>query len=521
MGIPYYFANVVKNFPNTITTKPLKPCGRLFLDFNSIIHMCTGALMSGAGAQKTPSHDMIFAKITKHVMEQICAHCPPEHMLYIAVDGVAPIAKIQQQRKRRFLTAYRNDAVNKWKTSKGIRVNDWDSNCITPGTAFMRALDEYLKKEFTSAKMPFEVIVSGSDEPGEGEHKMIRYIKNNPGFSSHADVIYGLDADLIMLSMSCTGGELYLMRESSMIEDIAADMASFKYLNIPVLYEAIQQHTKITAVDYIALCFLLGNDFLPCIPFLKIKNGSVQMLLQYYTEVKCAMGDGGNLVVKGNDERHEFNQEFLGSLLEKLSSVEDKAMKKLHDEWVHQKPRRSLQYDINTDLENFPLKPSAHRVSLATSIDPTSLKWRAFYYNDIFGSRESEFIKEVCEKYLRGLKWTLDYYFNGVTSNLWWYEYGYAPTALDLYNTFIGDTKIVESVAEDATMVDISLTPEQQLALVLPPQSHKLLSRPIEDSMAYMYPKSYKIEIYLKQFLWECVPVLPPLKIGFAKANQM
>jgi 5'-3' exonuclease len=46
-------------------------------------------------------------------------------------------------------------------------------------------------------------MVSGSNKIGEGEHKLFSYIRSNPQkHTSETTVIYGLDADLIMLSIN-------------------------------------------------------------------------------------------------------------------------------------------------------------------------------------------------------------------------------------------------------------------------------------------------------------------------------
>lgn len=73
----------------------------------------------------------------------------------MAVDGVAPRAKMNQQRGRRFRSAKEaTDLIEKAK-QKGETLpteSRFDSNCITPGTAFMARLQDALK-HFVKTKL--------------------------------------------------------------------------------------------------------------------------------------------------------------------------------------------------------------------------------------------------------------------------------------------------------------------------------------------------------------------------------
>ncbi len=81
----------------------------------------------------------------------------PKKLIYLAVDGVAPRAKMNQQRSRRFRAAIEaqknseleNNILNEWKRL-GLKhpkesKTSFDSNVITPGTPFMAKLTDALK----------------------------------------------------------------------------------------------------------------------------------------------------------------------------------------------------------------------------------------------------------------------------------------------------------------------------------------------------------------------------------------
>ena len=119
----------------------------------------------------------------------------------IAFDGVAPAAKLKQQQTRR----NKNDFLKqKFKNSKETK-ESWNTSAITPGTQFMKQLPISVTDFF---KPKNNIIVSGSDKPGEGEHKIFEWIRENKtkaglqGIDSTKKcIIYGLDSDLIMLAL--------------------------------------------------------------------------------------------------------------------------------------------------------------------------------------------------------------------------------------------------------------------------------------------------------------------------------
>ena len=75
----------------------------------------------------------------------------------------------------------------------------FNTNHITPGTDFMNHLDEYLENKFKNDR---KIVFSGPNEKNEGEHKICNLLRSQKNLYRNKNiVIYGLDADLIMLGL--------------------------------------------------------------------------------------------------------------------------------------------------------------------------------------------------------------------------------------------------------------------------------------------------------------------------------
>lgn len=235
----------------------------------------------------------------------------------MAIDGVAPRAKMNQQRSRRFRTAQEaKDNLEKARR-RGEEIPDsapFDSNCITPGTIFMQKLS--LQLEYFIAKKVAEdanwrnvqVIFSGHDAVGEGEHKImefIRTIKAQPGYNPNTrHCLYGLDADLIMLGLLSHDPHFALLREEVVFgpqrgkKTTSLESQTFYLLHISLLREYLELEfselrDKLPFAfdleriidDYILLHLFVGNDFLPHLPGLHINEGAIELLFRIYEKV--------------------------------------------------------------------------------------------------------------------------------------------------------------------------------------------------------------------------------------------
>jgi 5'-3' exonuclease len=268
---------------------------------------------------------MVCCKIQAYIDE-----INPSNTIYIAFDGEAPVAKLRQQAKRRALKLFlEENGCAEITTGLSTIV-------ITPGTDFMTYLSKYVVEHRFTSRKGAKIIVSTPESPGEGEHKIFQYIRDNR--TEHCDqttIIYGLDSDLLMLSIfHVEYTKLYVFRETpEFIKSIHVDLdPGVGYLlDIEQLCESINKEinmpiggtsgaTATTRIhDYACLCFLLGNDFLPHIPTINIRIDGIQILMEAYRQTMQV----GKLV---DIERREIIWETFDKVLEWIEVREEEIL---------------------------------------------------------------------------------------------------------------------------------------------------------------------------------------------------
>jgi 5'-3' exoribonuclease 1 len=105
----------------------------LKLDMNGIIHNCTHK--DGDSATFRMTEEAMFIQIFNYI-EHLYGTIKPKKVFFMAIDGVAPRAKMNQQRARRFRTALDAEKAREEAIRKGVEMPAepaFDSNCITPG----------------------------------------------------------------------------------------------------------------------------------------------------------------------------------------------------------------------------------------------------------------------------------------------------------------------------------------------------------------------------------------------------
>ena len=202
MGIPAYFSNLIKKYPDIIQKliKNERTINHFFLDSNSIVYDAARNINFDE-ITETAANAIIAGVISK--IEEYILIVNPDTTIMIALDGTPPIAKLEQQRQRRYKSWYIGEITKSIK--KKTTPDPFNTVEITCGTNFMKILNDRLNTHF---KNPAnygvkKLIVSSSDEASEGEHKIFEYIRENKeNVCNDTHLIYGLDSDLIMLCIN-------------------------------------------------------------------------------------------------------------------------------------------------------------------------------------------------------------------------------------------------------------------------------------------------------------------------------
>eukprot|EP01060_Flectonema_neradi_P036720 TRINITY_DN714_c4_g1_i1.p1 TRINITY_DN714_c4_g1~~TRINITY_DN714_c4_g1_i1.p1 ORF type:complete len:720 (+),score=122.54 TRINITY_DN714_c4_g1_i1:39-2162(+) len=296
MGIPAFYSWLSQKY-RRITRKEIPAIHNLYVDLNGLIHVACQQLDGSYGGEE---EDMLIKLVA--YLEKVITATNPSRLIYIAVDGVAPRAKLNQQRGRRFQSSHNTEAelntdcfgedadhgehlsahreleevretlnlgifsaqdlnaeepdqdddespcnlFTNFSEDDPITGNTWDGNAITPGTPFMTKVAETMKvwasKKVSQPGNTVSVIVSDSNRPGEGEHKFIDFMRAE---TQHPDndpnqrhAVASLDADIILLSLSLHIPNVYVVRED---RRVTPSFSKFEFCHIDYLREYLAE----------------------------------------------------------------------------------------------------------------------------------------------------------------------------------------------------------------------------------------------------------------------------------------
>ncbi|KAL3670827.1 hypothetical protein V7S43_004013 [Phytophthora oleae] len=560
MGIPRFYRYMSERYP--LLNQPISDVSLLpefdafYLDMNGIVHNCTHSDAADDALNSLSLEGQLHGIFT--YLDRLITHIiKPKKLVYIAIDGVAPRAKLNQQRSRRFRAGLdRQEAIEKERYMQ-IKLEDeknghkakpaankFDSNCITPGTEFLSKLSQHLVY-FVRQKMKndplwarLEVFFSGAEVPGEGEHKIVEFIRHRkmqPDYEANIrHCMYGSDADLMLLGLMTHEPHFTLVRETVVWgnnhKKVAAkqiEEQQWQLVHLSLFREYLMMEMRVQPPldgermldDFILLTFLLGNDFIPHSPTLEISEDAIPLLLKVYREL-LENHKESYLTLDGKITNVKLLQELfqiIGNQEEEIlinRAMEDKRrsgrrggrqQSKQHDVDAAevQKAILALRDDDDDDLPP-PLvdedEEKAERVLLEALDGPEALeleksdrevlmlvgsesfqdtKWN--YYERKYGIKRgngdagNKELEQVKKVYMEALVWCLAYYFQGPQSWSWYYPYHYAPMVSDLTDI---EEMITNVKFDEDPAVAGPLLPFEQLMSNLPASSANLVPEP-------------------------------------------
>lgn len=329
MGVPGFWGGWLRRF--FVDHRRFKESSDVIntfsIDMNGVLHTCLNKINSDSSIEG--DIEEAFIQEIHRELTRICNKFCRDgcQALIVCVDGVAPVAKMMQQRSRRF------------KASMLPSEGKIDRNSLSPGTRIMDRIDEGIVTWATSTDAPpgLEFIKSSHRVPGEGEHKIFQVLKARSLQKPHqANLIYGLDADFTMISLVSEVRNIWLVREEQPVSEqdggSAASAAgrpvpqpSTTLLSIETLKTALKDtfmgsksvKTPLRQLcdDFVLVMSLLGNDFVPRVPDVGDVGGWINKLLTTYRELgipltERVVRDSGSFPIPNLENFKIFLTEF-------------------------------------------------------------------------------------------------------------------------------------------------------------------------------------------------------------------
>lgn len=600
MGVPGFFSWLLKNKGKLGAKKMILnnlPCKAewLMLDTNCLLHPCVanilekykeGQLTIDSNKDlRTQIEQYIWEKITQCIDDMI-AQTNPEYV-YIAIDGVAPMGKILQQRQRRYRFLFdKKIKLNSANTVEeleeliakttikpnGIEEPDIPLSSIelTPGTDYMERINILMIKYVEMlGKRNIKCIYSSYHDEGEGEHKILQYIKTNlkpkqtgstglsgstgsPGLSESPGstespgsqvpiVIYGLDADLLFLSLGLglgLGYELYVMREKQIFSNQEVDLdevPEYNYVEIKQLHILIY-NLRVSTNDFIVLCYLIGNDFLPGLLTTDVKKGGLDKIFRAWTNLKEKLGIQTEYVCElegvsvpksylvefdSKMNKYQINLKLLRNVFSELLWTERYVWKNIN------RDKLLSQYDLEPEEREKILESKevddmeqlgkfiSGQTSNTDFLKKIEFESAVEYYSYYLGINSIDIDKLIIQKmvldYVKGIEWCIGYYLDKCPSWTWGYNFMITPTIKDIVNFFPQSNKQIKIQYSPRT-----LNPVEQLILAIPPQTYKYVieTELVEKvksniNIGYMFPESFHIDINKEHIFWKCQVRIP------------
>lgn len=490
MGIKHFYSwfRKHKDLKHSISSTIPGHVDHLLIDMNGVIHEAAQIVFKYGKYAPTKSEIIIPKRHLKQkTTKQIC-HKPsitnlfdrvkdevnklvditkPKQTLYLAIDGVAPMSKQNQQRQRRFRAAKeRGDKQD----DDGAPYDVFDSTCITAGTQFMRQLAQSL--DGFKPAVP-KCIISDDSQEGEGEHKLMEWIRHN-GQQDDIYCVVGMDADLVLLCTLLKNTHVYIMRETDQRNNC---QHNYDYIDISV----IKQYLPVNADDLLIWSCFVGNDFLPPIPSLEIKESAPEIgaFDFFFDNYRRPLVDSKTGYLNNNE---------IIRLLKIIRDREQAIMEaRLKSESGNQWNKRFANPLWQGNIDNYRLAHRHHKL----------VKYKHQFNN-----------ADLVYDFMKTVQWVYFYYTRGIQETQawdWFYPYNYALHA-DSFVTCMENRPILSYAFKRSTPSN----PYEQLLRVIPVSSKNLIPAYLHEYADQLSAKysTFEIDKSGKRQEWEAVTIV-------------
>lgn len=257
--------------------------------------------------------------------------------ILLAIDGVPSKGKLIEQKQRRYMAEiifeYKKKLFKKNKEylkklpnyeyyAEKYAIIWWKTN-ITPGTLFMDKLYNtlnslHVKKQIKSYFPNLKTYeISSMYEVGEGEKKIVNYVKKKLNETNDSVMVYSPDADVILLTLLLPVDKCYMLKYDP--QNTKFDLINQKLLRENIgMYFDNKIDNKCLIKDIVGLITIFGNDFVPNIETLNVKEG-FRILLDKYIIVYNELN---KYLISEKDKKHHFNLDFLTKIFKELLKEE-------------------------------------------------------------------------------------------------------------------------------------------------------------------------------------------------------
>jgi 5'-3' exonuclease len=324
---------------------------------------------------------------------------------------------------------------------------------------------------------------------------------------------------------------IYLMREANKMDSNMTDIINFISLKTMktcivdsfsnIIEKNIDKSVRFKISnekiidDFIFICSLMGNDFLPHMPALDIYDHAIDRLMETYVDILIT-----NNYIIDRTSPDLINNDIFYKFIVKLASMEEETIV------VNYGKKKRIPYCISKEpyeIEIFRIENMIFKYNDPIRLgDGNMSMWRERYYKHHYMVEKEEcdeFANNMAYHYMIGLKWVTMYYLDKCPSWDWYYPFDHAPFLNDMV------IKMKDNIFNMIQFKDsVQLSPLMQLLIVLPKDTSYLLPEILRkimtntnSSAAHLYPSKFELDMIGKKKYWMCNPILPNLEINLIK----